>query len=268
MRAVRCVHLVVTAALTLALVVAMQGVAASDTPVIDAPVVDAPVVEAPTPTLEPLAPEGAPDTPAPDAPAPADAPPEMPVVTGTTGGLLGAASGCAIGTGVPTLVGGAGGGVLYWLYSGAAAGTILGWTPALAALGTSCGIGLSAVGLPILGSSAAAIGAMVGAKNDGRDPMPALYGALPGIGLAGISTALSCTAMAIGCGGFFAAAQPVVILGVLAIATGIAAPPCAACGAAVADLTWGNPDVVKPEEPVATASVVATATDTKTAMRF
>lgn len=198
---------------------------------------------------------------------PSDAPPPevaSATVTGTMGGAWGAASGCAIGAGVPTLVGSAGGGVLYWLYSGAAAGAILGWTPALAALGTSCGIGASAIGLPLLGASGAAIGAMVGAKNDGRDPMPALYGALPGIGLAGISTALSCTAMAIGCGGGLAAAQPVIIIGVLAIATGIAAPPCAAIGAGVADVAWGNPEAVKPEEPVD-----ATALDTKPiAMRF
>lgn len=206
---------------------------------------------------------------APDAPAP-DAPIEMPPVTGTTGGVLGAATGCAIGTAVPTLVGGAGGGVLYWLYSGAAAGTILGWTPALAALGTSCGMIGSAVGLPILGASAAAIGAMVGAKDDGRDPMPALYGALPGIGLAGISTALSCTTMALGCAGFFAAAQPIVIVGLLAVATGIAAPPVAACGAGIADLAWGNPDVVKLEEPVNARAVVDPnqANATKVAMRF
>jgi hypothetical protein len=263
-RAVRRVHLVVTAAFTLALLIAMQGAPIAEAPIVEAPVVEAPIVDAPA--LEPLAPESAPSN-----ASPSDAqPPEMPQVTGTMGGVLGAASGCAIGMGAPTLVGGAGGGVLYWLYTGAAAGTILGWTPALAALGTSCGIGLSAMGLPLLGSSAAAIGAMIGAKNDGRDPMPALYGAVPGLALAGVSTALACTTAAIGCGGF-AAAQPFIIVGLLAIGTGIAAPPCTACGAGITDLAWGNPDVVKPEDPIDAIDAIdanGTSASTKTAMRF
>jgi len=58
-----------------------------------------------------------------------------------------------------------------------------------------------------------------------------------------------------------------------ASATGLAAPPCAAGGAGVADLAWRNPDVVKPEEPIAApvdgdnVSADANVT-TKTAMRF
>lgn len=175
---------------------------------------------------------------------------------GTFGGVLGAASGCAAGAGLPAAVVGSGSGILYWLFQGAAAGTIVGWTPACAALGTSFGIASSLLALPLLGSGAATAGAMIGAQGDGRDPLPALYGGLPGIGLAGISTALSCSAVLVGCGGL-GAAQPVAFLLLASVLTGAVAPPCAACGAGVADLLWGAPLLAKAEEPPASENETA-----------
>ena len=184
------------------------------------------------------------------------------VKSGTTGGVAGAAGGCAAGVGVPLLGVGAGSGLLYWLYSGAAAGTITGWTPALTALGTSGGMCGAALCMPMVGAGAATAGAIYGAQADGRDPLPALYGAIPGLGLAFIATTLGVIAVVVGVAGSIAAIGPVAILTAFALVIGLAAPPCTACGAGVADLVWGNGTRGAVEAPLAGTHGAASATAT------
>ncbi len=240
------------------------------TPAADVPA-DAPVAAAAeAPAMEPLAPEaGAPASPA--APEAVEDQPSRLVdvpdhkVTGTMGGLAGAASGCAAGMGLPALGLGAGGGFLYWLYGQAAIGACVGWTPALVALSTSGGMCGAAVCLPVAGAGAATAGAMYGAQKDGRDPLPALLGAIPGLGLGAIATGLGLFAVGVGVAGSLAAIQPVAVIVIIAAVLGLGAPPCAACGAGVADMVWGNPVKESPAEPLAGTG---TQRDPKPAMRF
>jgi hypothetical protein len=202
------------------------------------------------------------------APAPSElvdvGPPRT--ATGTLGGVGGAAAGLGIGMGVPAVVIGGGSGILTWLYGGAAAGTITGWIPALSALGVSGGICGAAVCLPGLGAGAATAGAMYGAQAEGRDPMPALYGAIPGLGLAGIATVLGFVAIGVGAAGSLAAITPVAVIVVIAALAGLAAPPCSACGASVADLVWGNQPKASKEEPL--AGTAAASSGSTASMKF
>jgi hypothetical protein len=243
----------------LALAIAAQ--AAPDAPVVAAPAAPVPAEPAPV-VAEPLIPEH--PAPATTTTTTATAPRLVDVpargATGTMGGLSGAASGCAAGMGGSLAALGAGGGCLYFLYSGAAAGTITGIVPACTSVGTvSSMIGLATC-TPVLGSSAAAAGAMYGAQSEGRDPVPALLGALPGMGLGAIATTLGVVAIGIGfaSGISFGLAAPIAVLTVLAVVAGIAAPPCSACGAGVADLVWGNAPKKEATEPLAGTAGAAT----------
>jgi hypothetical protein len=213
------------------------------------------------PVAPPLEPEKAPAL-EPDHSGPAKKP-------GTFGGVTGAATGCVSGFGGAAVGFGAGGGILYWMYASIPAG-LTGWTPACTALGISTGMCTGAVCFPMVASGATAAGAVYGIQQDGRDPFPALLGALPGLGLGALATTLGLVATGIGAAGSLAAVQTVAIVAGIAIVLGIAAAPCTACGAGIADLAWGNQ--AKPnanEEPLAgTGAAAAVAAGPKTAMRF
>jgi hypothetical protein len=179
------------------------------------------------------------DAPAGDAPAPVHAPAaSTTTVTARRGKPAGGAvtaglAGLALGVGAPAVTIGAGSGFLAWLYGQAAAGACIGVQPALVAVGVSAGICGAAFAFGPCGSILATAGAVWGAQADGRDPLPAFLGGLPGIGLAAVGVTLGVLAFTFG---NLAVIVPAIgVLG-LAVVFAAAAPPCSYLGASVADL--------------------------------
>lgn len=151
--------------------------------------------------------------------------------------LTGAATGVALGAGVPLAVAGAGTGVLVYVYSQAFAGALLGIGPALFALGTVATVVGAAACLPPCGSIVATAGAIWGAQKEGRDPRAALVGGIPGMALGATSFALALVAAGIGIGGF-TLIVPWLVVVTAAVLVGVSAPAVAFLGATLADGFW------------------------------